>query len=164
MQHHSELYQRALRFLGRRDHARLELQRKLLRHGLRAEVDEVLDELEKKGLLDDELTAVKRALSRRRRRLWGNLLITQDLKRLGIDATMIQRVLEQVEEERREAESLDVAIGLWIEKAGTPQTVSQLKKLYHRCLRLGYPTALVRKHLQTYFESVHWDDLTDGSE
>ncbi|MDA2937469.1 recombination regulator RecX [Acidobacteria bacterium AH-259-A15] len=154
----SDLNQRALRLLARRDHSRLELRQKLLRSGPSEVVEEVLDELEKKRLLNDESFAVQRALHCRQQRLWGNWRIAQDLKRLGIGAKMIERVLQQVSDEKEEAESLQEAIRLWIEKSGTPKLVSQLKKLYDHCLRLGYAPAQVRGELQFHFDRLDWSE------
>jgi len=149
-------YKRALGFLSRRDHSRQELRRKLSRHGSSAEVEEVLDQLEEKGFLNDEAFALSRALVLRSRRHWGNARITQDLRRLGIDARIIPPLLERVGNECGERESLDKAVASWIAKSGSPSTTGLLKRLYDHCIRLGYSPSLVRTNLECHFDEVGW--------
>ncbi len=110
----STLYTRALRLLARRNHTRYQLRRKLLARGTSQAAEEVLDRLEKVGLINDQACALQRALDRRQRGLWGDQRITQDLKRLGIDARMIPGVLEKVNNEKKEADSLREAVQLWV--------------------------------------------------
>jgi regulatory protein len=152
----SHLYTRALRLLARRNHTRFELRRKLLARGTPQSAEKVLDRLEEEGLIDDQACALQRALDRRQRGLWGDRRITQDLKRLGIDARIIPGVLEQVNDEKKEADSLREAIQLWVGKTGTPEVAPQLKKLYDHCVRLGYAPAQIRGQLEPYFQQVQW--------
>jgi regulatory protein len=154
----SRLYTRALRLLARRNHTRFELRRKLLARGTSQGAEEVLDRLEQEGLIDDQACALQRALDRRQRGLWGDRRITQDLKRLGIDARMIPGVLEQVNDEKQEADSLREAVQLWVGKTGTPEVAPQLKKLYDHCVRLGYAPAQIRGQLEPYFQRVEWQE------
>lgn len=154
----THLYTRALGFLARRNHTRFELRRKLLARGTSQAAEEVLDRLEKQGLINDQACALQRALDRRQRGLWGDRRITQDLKRLGIDARMIPGVLEQVNNEKEEADSLREAVQLWVGKAGTPGVAPQLKKLYDHCVRLGYAPERVRGQLEPYFQQVEWKE------
>lgn len=158
----NRLYGRALRFLGRKNHSRLELRRKLVRSSPSEAVEKILDLLEEKGFLDDQIFALERALLGRERRLWGDLRVTQDLKRFGIDAKMIDQVLGQVNQRKGEAESLQEAIELWVNKSGKPRTPRPLKKLYDRCLRLGYPPQLVRQQLTAYFDQIDWSREDDN--
>ncbi len=152
----SHLYTRALRLLARRNHTRFELRRKLLARGTPQAAEEVLDRLEEQGLINDQACALQRALDRRQRGLWGDRRIIQDLKRLGIDARMIPGVLEKVNNEKNEADSLRETVQLWVGKAGTPEGASQLKKLYDHCVRLGYAPTQVRGQLEPYFQQVEW--------
>jgi regulatory protein len=152
----STLYTRALGLLARRNHTRFQLRRKLLARGTSQATEEVLDRLEKVGLINDQACALQRALDRRQRGLWGDQRITQDLKRIGIDARMIPGVLEKVNNKKKEADSLREAVQLWVGKAGTPEVAPQLKKLYDHCVRLGYAPAHVRGQLEPYFQQVEW--------
>lgn len=155
----SDLYQRALRILALRSHSREELRKKLLRLAgrRRAAVGRVLDELQQRGYLDDQAFALE-SVRLARRRLWGNQRIRRHLKGRGIDATMISRVLEQVESESQEAAGLQEVIRRWTEKFGTPETASRLKKLYEHCVRLGYHPEAVRVALAPCFEKISWNE------
>ncbi len=146
-----------MRLLARRDHTRFVLRRKLLGSGPSQAVEEVLNRLEEEGLLNDQAFALQRALSRRQRGLWGDWRIAQDLKRLGIDARMIPGVLEQVNREKKEEQSLQEAIHKWVGRSGSPQAAPQLKKLYTHCVRLGYVPAQVREQLAPYFQKIDWN-------
>jgi regulatory protein len=151
-----KVYQRAMRLLARRNHSRLELHHKLVRTHPSELVEEILDRLEEKGFLNDENFALERALLGRERRLWGDLRVFQDLKNFGIDAKMIEQILEQVNRKKEEVESLQEAIDLWVNKSGEPQTPSPLKKLFDHCVRLGYAPHTVRQQLGPYFDHIDW--------
>jgi regulatory protein len=87
----AELKARALRYLARREHSRLELQRKLSPHAESAEILQgVLGELEGRKLLSDHRFAEIRAhvLSRK----YGTARIRQDLKARGVDAEIVDRL------------------------------------------------------------------------
>ncbi|MEE8348707.1 MAG: regulatory protein RecX [Acidobacteriota bacterium] len=151
-----KIYQRALGFLARRNHSRRELHQKLVRSHQSDLVEEILDQLEERGFLNDATFALERALLGRKRRLWGDHRVSQDLKRLGIDAKMIDEVLEQINQEKGEVEGLQEAIDLWVNRSGEPKTHPPLKKLYDHCIRLGYAPDRVRTQLGPYFDDVDW--------
>jgi len=151
------LYDHALRLLARRAHSREELRRKLARRASSEEVEEVLTVLERRRYLDDREFAVLRARSRRTLKRWGNRRIALDLRRLGVDARMVEFALRQVDEELPEVESLKRVIEIWTAGSGVPERVQDLKRLYDHCLRLGYPERLVRSELSGYFLDVEWN-------
>ena len=146
-----------MRLLARRDHTRFALRGKLLGKSPSQAVEEVLNRLEEEGLLNDQAVALRRALNRRQRGLWGDRRLVQDLKRLGIDARMIPGILEQVNRAKKESQSLQEAIQIWVGRSGRPQTAPQLKKLFDHCVRLGYVPALAREQLAPYFQKIEWD-------
>lgn len=158
----TKLCDRALRLLAVRNHSRAELRRKLLhgRPGALDRVEEILDQLERQGYLNDGEFAYQRALHQHRKH-WGLRRIGQDLKNLGIREEIIGPTLERLGGEAGEMEGLQQAIQRWVDRSGAPQTPSQLKKLYDRCLRLGYPSEPVRRHLAPYFESMDWGSDRD---
>lgn len=151
------LYDQALRLLGRRAHGSEELRRKLARRASPAEVEEVIHRLRQRRYLDDQEFALLRARSRRTLKRWGNRRIALDLRRLGLDARMVEFALRQVNEELPEVDSLRRVIEIWTATAGAPEHVQDLKKLYDHCLRLGYPERLVRTELSGYFLDIDWD-------
>jgi regulatory protein len=150
------LYNRAVRLLGRRAHGREELRRKLIRSTNRSDVCEVLDRLEEQGYLNDRDYALQRAASRRRLKHWGNLRIARDLKRVGLGARMIELALRRLDEESAEEESLRQVTASWMKIKGTPESASDLKKLYDHCLRMGYPAGMVRAELSGCFRQIEW--------
>ena len=152
----NKLYTHALRLLTKQDHSRFQLQNKLLRKATTKSVHQVLDRLENNGFLNDQAFALSRAQQKRRGKLWGDLRIIKDLKGLGIDAKIIQSVLTEVENKKGQIDSLKKVIQKWTEQSGPPTTISQLKKLYDRCFRLGYEGNLLREQLDHYFENLEW--------
>lgn len=120
------------------------------------EVNEVVARLEQIGYLNDEDYAFQRARFRREVRHWGNHRIVQDLTRLGLNARIVKLTLGKLEEECPEAQSFQQVIQVWIKSSGTPKSISQLKKLYDHCIRLGYSSEHVRSGLQQYFDKIGW--------
>ncbi len=149
------LYRHALRLLARRAHGTEELRGKLARRAPGSEVSDVLARLERSRLLDDEEFAFLRAESRRRR-MWGDLRIGRDLRRLGLDARIVQLALGRLEREYPEVEALGRAVRSWVRRHGPPASAPQLKKLFDHCLRLGYRAESVREELSDYFGTVAW--------
>jgi regulatory protein len=98
----AELKARALRFLVRREHSRLELARKLVPHAPSAEaLERLLDELEAKKQLSDTRYAEMRA--RVLARKYGEARIRHDLKAKGIAEPLIDAVSGGDELERARA-------------------------------------------------------------
>ena len=87
----AELKTRALRYLARREHSRLELERKLAPHaGSEAILQGVLGELEGRKLLSNHRFAESRAHVLARK--FGAARIRQDLKSKGISPEIAARV------------------------------------------------------------------------
>ena len=152
----SSLYDYAIRLLSRRSYGSEELRRKLHRRGGLEEADKIIPRLEKIGYLNDEEYAYQRAKFRREVRRWGNHRIVQDLTRLGLNARIVELTLGKLAEECPEAQSFQQVTQAWIKSSGPPKSISQLKKLYDRCIRLGYSSELVRTGLQEYFKEIGW--------
>lgn len=87
----AEVRQRALRLLGRREHSRLELKRKLTgREGALKPIDAVLDQLEQEGLLH-EARFVEAYVAERLDKGFGPLRIRAELQTRGIGEALIDR-------------------------------------------------------------------------
>jgi regulatory protein len=152
----TSLFNQAVRFLARRAHSREELRRKLIRKGTPDEVKPVLLRLEELGYLNDQEFAWIKARSQRKSKHWGNRRIQLDLKSRGLDAKIIEFALSRLEAELPEVDSLHQLTQSWIRSSGSPTTVSQLKKLFDRCLRLGYTPEQVRTELKDFFSDLSW--------
>lgn len=92
-----DLKDAALRLLGRREHSRLELRRKLGRRDVtRAAIELVLDELAERELQSDERFARDYARSRVRRG-YGPIRIRADLRSRGVEAGLGDRIVDALE-------------------------------------------------------------------
>lgn len=151
------IYNSALKLLGRRAHGAEELRRKLLQKGDPEAVDKVINELLRKRYLDDREFAYLRARSLCLNRNWGRLRIALDLRNLGVDDKIVEASLSRVKEEIPEEESLRKVINVYLKLHGNPASVKDVKKLFDRCIRLGYHPEMVRDHLNTVFASISWD-------
>ena len=103
---------RAIDFLSRREHSRLELQRKLARHSQDPdEITELLDLLEREKWLSN--TRFAQSLVSRRASKHGTQRIVQELKQSGVaqeDITLLAEELRGTEFER--------AVEVWFRKFG----------------------------------------------
>jgi regulatory protein len=93
----------ALRALRHRDRSRAELEQRLRRAGVEPDEREAaLDRLTETGLLSDERFADDRARALARRGA-GDALIRRDLRRQGVDHTVVEHAIAQLEVEDERA-------------------------------------------------------------
>jgi regulatory protein len=96
----------ATRALARREHSTRSLRERLLRAGVDADAaDDALQELQRRGLLDDRRFAEERArvLSERGK---GDAAIRFDLERAGVEGAVVEAALAELEPEAERAASL----------------------------------------------------------
>jgi regulatory protein len=109
-----DLKTRALRYLARREYSRLELERKLAPHTEdTAELEKVLDEMERRGWLS-AARVVEQTLHNRRAR-YGSRRIMRELKDKGISDSLIAEVAQQLR-----AGEMEAAREVWRRKFGAP--------------------------------------------
>lgn len=90
----SDLRERALRLLARREHSRAELVRKLEQAGYeRSDIDTLCAEFEDRNWLSDRRFAESYVADHRARA--GSIKLAYDLRQRGVDETVIQAVLKQ---------------------------------------------------------------------
>lgn len=121
MDSRSDLENRALRYLARREYSRLELQQKLSTrsHSHATEVlVEVLDKLEQAGYLSAQ--RVVEQIIRNRRSRFGSQRILHELKTKGFDDHTIDMALIGLHATETEA-----AIAVWQKKFGVPPGSSE---------------------------------------
>ena len=107
-----DLKTRAMRFLARREHSRVELGRKLAAYAEDyAEVEALLDELQKRGWLSDERYADQMVQIRRGK--FGSVRIAHELREKGVDEALIAGTLTALKESE-----LDAARAVWAKKFG----------------------------------------------
>jgi regulatory protein len=101
-----ELRARALRLLARREHTRVELERKLSPHAGSSEaVDVLISELKTKNQLSEARFAEERA--RQLSRKYGAARIRQDLKAKGVSEELISRFSSSENEMQKAKEILE---------------------------------------------------------
>ena len=110
----ASLRARALRLLARREHSRLELQRKLALHAEDAdELERLLDDLTQRGWLAEARVAEQLIHARRGR--FGSGRIRQELLAKGVAEEVVASVLPQLKES-----DLEAARSVWRRKFGKP--------------------------------------------
>jgi len=86
--------QRAFRLLGRRQHASFELSRKLWNKDYEQKlIDEVIEDLQKKGYLDDKEFIRAFVVEKSKTKNWSTKKIKSELLKRGIDSKLIDRML-----------------------------------------------------------------------
>lgn len=99
------LYEYALRALGRRPHTSAELRAKLARRSTEEDVVEaVISRLRDNGYVDDELVAESHSEFRRDYALVGHKRVLDELRRRGVESSTAERVVEEAYEDADEAE------------------------------------------------------------
>lgn len=110
----ADLRTRALRLLARREHSRLELQRKLASHAEDpGELDNLLEELTRRGWLAEARVAEQVIHARRSR--FGAERIRQELLAKGVAEEVVAAVLPQLKDS-----DLEAARTVWRRKFGAP--------------------------------------------
>ena len=136
------LRERALRLLARRDHARLELARKLAPHAESAEVlDQLLDDLVRLDLLSDQRYAEHRSTARGRR--LGNSRLSQELRTKGVGDAIIGAALDSLDDEMSRARAVWQRKFRGQKPGSREEWARQARFLQSR----GFPSDLIRKLL-----------------
>lgn len=137
------LRERALRCLARREHSRLELQRKLAPHA--EEPDDIqilLDDLETRGWLS-EARMVEQTVHTRRGR-YGVMRIVRELRGKGVSEEAISKVKPQIRESEQEA-----ARAVWGKKFGRlPRNASERGKQIRFMQGRGFDLDVILKLLR----------------
>lgn len=152
---------RALQYLARREHSRVELRAKLLPYvqaedefeqTLTFDLDGLLDDLAAHGWLSDERAAAQFIHSKRER--YGMQRITHELKQRGISDELIAAELGALKDSE-----LQSARAVWLRKFGHPPLDAKEKAKQMRFMQSrGFAMAVIFKVLQTTDESGT-DDL-----
>ena len=138
----SDLRERALRLLARREHSRTELTRKLESSGsAREDINDLLDNFEARNWLSDQRFAESYVADHRARA--GSIKLAYDLRQRGVSDTIIESVLSK----NRDSE-LERAREVWQKKFGAApadaaEKVRQMRFLQSR----GFSSDVIRKAL-----------------
>ena len=134
------LLARALGYLARREHSRVELARKLSAYAERAEdVDSLLDELQAKKLLSE--ARFVEVLTRSRGERFGAARVRQELKAHGIADELQRPALKDLH-----ATEFTRARALWLRRFGAPATDAAGRAKQMRFLAgRGFSSEVIRK-------------------
>ena len=128
----------AVSLLAQRARSSGEIQKKLRdRFYLPETVEMVLYKLEKEHFLNDEAFAMEYAAALSRRQT-GRARIAQDLRRKGIDPALIQRALEELDEEEADDAAFTLARKLLKRYEREPDPRKAMQKLLMAMARRGY--------------------------
>ncbi len=141
----ASLLKRAVALLARREHSRAELARKLMRRldegQDHADVDAVLDELQRRDLLSEERFAS--SVVRARAARYGDARLKQDLKSRGAAPDAAAAALDAVR-----GSELERARAVWARRFGGPPASLQERSRQVRFLEArGFSAAVIRRVL-----------------
>ncbi|MBZ0068533.1 MAG: recombination regulator RecX [Thiobacillus sp.] len=139
----TDLRERALRLLARREHSRAELMRKLEAAGfVREEIGTLLDDLESRNWLSDQRFAESYVADHRARA--GSIKLAYDLRQRGVSDTIIESVLG----ENRDSE-LERAREVWRKKFGVvPTDAADKARQIRFMLSRGFAQEIIQKTLR----------------
>lgn len=132
-----------MRLLARREHSRVELGRKLAAYAEDyAEVEALLDELQKRGWLSDERYADQMVQVRRGK--FGSVRIAHELREKGVGEALIAGTLSGLKDSE-----LDAAHAVWAKKFGelpadAKERAKQIRFLMSRGFRHDIITRVLR--------------------
>ena len=134
---------RALGYLARREHSRLELERKLAPHAENPEeLSNVLDVLEQRGLLSAR-RMVEQVVHGRRSK-FGSQRIAHELREKGIDESLIAEALPRLKETE-----LDAAREVWQKKFGVmPADAKERGRQVRFLMGRGFASDVIHKVLR----------------
>jgi regulatory protein len=143
MTHKPSLRTRALGYLARREHSRLELEKKLASHAQTSEeLSSVLDTLELHGFLSAERMVEQ--LIHMRKSKFGSRRIVHELREKGIAENLISEALPNI----REAEQ-DSAREVWRKKFGAaPANAKEQGRQIRFLMGRGFAPEVIRRVLR----------------
>jgi regulatory protein len=137
----TDLRQRAVKLLARREHTRAELQRKLAPHGTQEEIDIVLNELAGSGLQSDARFAESYLRSQAGR--LGAARLRQTLRQKGVSPDLIGAQVEDLPDE------LERARAVWQKKfSAAPADRSDWARQARFLQGRGFSVEIIRKLLK----------------
>ncbi len=137
----NELRSRAIRLLARREHTRAELAGKLASHGTPEEIETVLANLERSGLLSDARAAA--AYVRGHAARFGAARLRQTLRTKGVASELIEEQVAELPDEIGRAREI------WARKFGTaPADAREWAKQARFLQSRGFASDVIRRLLK----------------
>jgi regulatory protein len=143
-----------IRLLGRRDHARNELRDKARKKGYPSEIIEnVLNELDEKGYINDTSFALKYAHDKFVFNKWGSNKIRSELFRKGISERDINASLDRIDESDQ-LEAVKELVQKNKRKFQRAEPIKRKKKIFDFLLRKGYDSNTILKLMPKLLEII----------
>ena len=157
-----QLYDYALRALGRRSLTLAELRGKLHRRcAAEDDVEDVLARLRRYGYLDDRQVAESHSAFRRDHALVGKRRVLVELRRRGVDESLAERAVAQAYDESDESgvarEFLRRKLGMRFQEASI-NAPKEILRLYRALVRAGFGASAISDALQDVSSN---DELLD---
>jgi regulatory protein len=151
----------ALRFLSYKPRTACELRQQLERKDFSAKmICQVIAEMEKSGYLDDRQFARQWVNERMHGKGYGSRRLKQELMRKGIDLSLIDEALTEVDQDKERQLAMQVAERRYLRIGREPWPTVE-RRLGQYLLRQGYSMGVVRSvlnQLRTRYEEEkeHW--------
>lgn len=156
-----EIYEAALRALGRRPYSAWELRRYLEQRGAEAKLTRrVLARLRSEGWLDDARYARQFAWSRATGRRQGRWRIFRELRARGVAEQHIRSALEEIFQETDERVLLQQKLAGWLKRhRDTPLDTRRLAALHRALLRAGFSSDAIQAELARLTRNREFRDV-----
>ncbi|MBO6536054.1 MAG: regulatory protein RecX [Balneolaceae bacterium] len=143
-----------IRLLARRDHSRQELVQKAHKKGYtNAEIDSILDELEEKKYIRNDVFARKFAQDKFNFNHWGKQKIRMELKKKGIKSYDIEQALEELGNDEI-LEKMEYLVLKAKPRFLRAEKSKRRKKIFDFLIRKGYDSAHVMKVLPSLLNKL----------
>lgn len=147
-------YQYTLKLLSYRIRSEEEVRRKLKRRDTpTAIIDEVINRLKKNGLIDDEEFAKRWVENRNDFRPRGKRALQYELRKKGLANQIIERVLENIDEERNAYQAARKRIN----RLSKLEWSQFRKKLYSHLARRGFNYDITKQVTKRLWKELHPD-------
>lgn len=145
-----------VKLLGRRDHARKELYQKALKKDYPKEIIEnVLDELQEKGYLNEAGFAEKFASQKSRLNKWGPAKIKAHLYKKGISRSIAEKSIKKAfEDEDLKTTFLDLVLKRKRRFLREEDPYKRKKKVFDHLARKGYRSSDIYDHLDELMKAI----------
>jgi regulatory protein len=145
-----------MNLLGRRDHARKELFTKAIRKDYPQEIiNNVLDELQEKGYIDETRFAEKFASDKGRISKWGPAKIKAHLYKKGISKSVAEKSIEKAfEDEDLKETFLSLVLKRKRRFLREEDPYKRKKKVFDHLARKGYRSSDIYDHLDELMKAI----------
>ena len=138
-------------YLSRRDHGSFELKQKALKKGFHSNIiNDVLDEFDRKGLLNDESFAKKFAADKAEFKQWGPVKIKSALRKKGISKNIAEKTVHSI---TNDLDQVQICVDLLSKRKShflrETDPLKRKQKMYRYLAGKGFTGSVVTKAIDT---------------